>query len=384
MFKKRWFTLIEIMIVVTILGVVMIALIPKLKDMQSIARDWQRKVDIKNIAAWLMLYRNDVGKYPTLEDVIPDFNWMYSSAWSIYNWWNWMQNSYDGYWVPLWSSNATWSWWQYYSSIYETIYTSPLGNVYYKSISSQTYYITPTWGRYPYSNTSINLYDILLKKYLVTIPKDPLYKKSDIIVAGTLWIWFDSWQTDGLYDWSYQYSTLSHNWSKEQAFALMANVENMSNANWLMGWVNVNLENTFRQDWASLEYSWWISNWYTPEGETNLFSLQAINPYLSVNDVSKNLCTKIEKISREPLPANSSWLTNNGWWNLVLWWRNNGVCYINTYYLDTNYTYNLWWLHTLNFMWYFYLTNGTNNYQMTDKKAVENLYYKYLYVQANN
>ncbi len=50
MSKKKAFTLVELVVVIVILGIVMITVTPKLKNMQSIARDAQRKIDIKNIA----------------------------------------------------------------------------------------------------------------------------------------------------------------------------------------------------------------------------------------------------------------------------------------------------------------------------------------------
>lgn len=61
--KKRAFTLIEIIVVVVIVGILAAALIPRLQNAWSRARDSQRKVDINTIANALLIYKEDNGQY---------------------------------------------------------------------------------------------------------------------------------------------------------------------------------------------------------------------------------------------------------------------------------------------------------------------------------
>lgn len=62
MYKKA-FTLIEMLIVVVVIGILGTALIPRLQNSESRARDVQRKVDISTIANALSIYKQDHGKY---------------------------------------------------------------------------------------------------------------------------------------------------------------------------------------------------------------------------------------------------------------------------------------------------------------------------------
>jgi len=58
---KKSFTLIELLVVMVILGVLITALIPKLNQVYSRARDMQRKADIKQIASAISVYKVDKG-----------------------------------------------------------------------------------------------------------------------------------------------------------------------------------------------------------------------------------------------------------------------------------------------------------------------------------
>lgn len=93
--KRKAFTLIELIVVVMIIGLLATALTPKLLTIQSKARDTQRQIDIKNIAAALSLYHTDYNAFPlsacnasstyvnTIEPTVCQWNHPYATTWSI-------------------------------------------------------------------------------------------------------------------------------------------------------------------------------------------------------------------------------------------------------------------------------------------------------------
>lgn len=64
--NKKWFTLVEMLIVIVIIGILAAALIPRLTGIQSRARDVARAGDLNQIVGALAMYQLDNnGSYPS-------------------------------------------------------------------------------------------------------------------------------------------------------------------------------------------------------------------------------------------------------------------------------------------------------------------------------
>jgi prepilin-type N-terminal cleavage/methylation domain-containing protein len=63
--KNRAFTLVEMLIVIIIIGLLAVALVPKLTAIQGRARDVARKWDIQQLAVWLASYQLSNNLYPS-------------------------------------------------------------------------------------------------------------------------------------------------------------------------------------------------------------------------------------------------------------------------------------------------------------------------------
>lgn len=67
---KRAFTLIEILIVIAIIGILTVALLPRIQWAQSSARNTARKADLNQIATALAAYNGDQWVYPPSLDTV--------------------------------------------------------------------------------------------------------------------------------------------------------------------------------------------------------------------------------------------------------------------------------------------------------------------------
>ena len=80
------FTLIELLIVIVIIGILAVALIPRLTGAQARARDIARIADMRQMQTALELYNVENGKYPGNSHYAS-----VQSAWCTHpiNWWSW-------------------------------------------------------------------------------------------------------------------------------------------------------------------------------------------------------------------------------------------------------------------------------------------------------
>ena len=65
---KNWFTLVEMLIVVVIIGILSAALLPRLQGAQASARDTARKADVSTLGTAIVSYYNQKGMYPWPSD----------------------------------------------------------------------------------------------------------------------------------------------------------------------------------------------------------------------------------------------------------------------------------------------------------------------------
>ncbi len=67
MAHRKAFTLIELLIVITIIGILAVALVPRISQGPARARDVQRKADLQQVATALEMYYADHGEYPNID-----------------------------------------------------------------------------------------------------------------------------------------------------------------------------------------------------------------------------------------------------------------------------------------------------------------------------
>lgn len=63
--NKKWFTLIEMLIVIVIIWILAAAIIPRLNSARGRANDVARKADLNQVATALITYQLDTWKFPT-------------------------------------------------------------------------------------------------------------------------------------------------------------------------------------------------------------------------------------------------------------------------------------------------------------------------------
>jgi len=70
----KWFTLVEILIVIVIIGILIWALVPRMQSAQWRARDVARKNDLSQLQAAIITSSSDRGEWPAIDGVLGDNN----------------------------------------------------------------------------------------------------------------------------------------------------------------------------------------------------------------------------------------------------------------------------------------------------------------------
>ena len=78
---RKSFTLIELLIVITIIGILAVALVPRISSGPARARDVQRKADLQQLATAMELYYADNGEYPNQDTLMPENDCIGSGGW---------------------------------------------------------------------------------------------------------------------------------------------------------------------------------------------------------------------------------------------------------------------------------------------------------------
>jgi type II secretion system protein G len=105
--NKKWFTLIEMLIVIVIIGILAAAIIPRLNSARGRANDVARKADLNQVATALITYQLDTGGFPATWTTIDNISdklikgWMTSIPKDPANneTFSWIQN------IPAWDSS---------------------------------------------------------------------------------------------------------------------------------------------------------------------------------------------------------------------------------------------------------------------------------------
>lgn len=96
--KKKWFTLIEMLIVIVIIWVLASALIPRLGSARGKANDVARKADLQQVATAVISYQIDSNEFP--KGILSFTNTGFQEK--LVKWW--MAS------IPVWDITTSWTW----------------------------------------------------------------------------------------------------------------------------------------------------------------------------------------------------------------------------------------------------------------------------------
>ena len=288
--NKKWFTLMELIVVMVVIGVLSTALVPRLVSLQNKARDVKRINDVRTIGQWMEVYKADKGKYPTRRDNFTNLD----------------------------EGSSTWQYAYVINSNFRIWYSSNVNGwtrcVFDNMVDGATTAKNRRWD----CTSTITIHDLLVPKYLNTLPRAP--KKYVVGPTRAPSITNNVWQA-----WSYRddygvetaptdfYGYIVVNkWKTDFDSAIVYTpVEYMQNANWINLWFNV------RPD----QYAEIMPNrvhWPEMMITENPMSIMWSTPVVRwVEKVQYEICRRIVvQALGEPVP--------------LMGWANGGTCYLPT------------------------------------------------------
>lgn len=319
--NKNAFTLVEIIIVVTILWVLASIAFISFQSYSKNARDWVRLATLKNIETWLSIYYTKINAYPNAESwTLIQSSWWLTTIWT--QWYFWDINSrllkfsktptdpYDGN-KYIYSVNAT-------KNKYQIMWFLETSD--YVSLLSSTYAATDYFTRIPKtlwdslwilldsSNNPISWASIDIEKYNWLVLKAIFDDKYSIS-----WTWLVlKWLKSTFKDWK-MWKDLDKNCDLPDVVI------------WSQVWAWCNSTLWYWAEWWQLDSDIWTSNYNWVISRCNKYSTTELSTTIDCPAWVWSMMSN-SKESNWNWASWVYWTVNNIWWKFYSWNSLNTNC----------------------------------------------------------